>query len=321
MVTESQGPHNKVGGVYLDGSKVSVVIPTFNRPELLSRAIRSVLAQTYQDFEIIVVDDGDKESAGAVVSSFEKQNIRYIKNNPPKQGGGATRNRGIEEADGEYVAFLDDDDEWMPTKLEKQVFALDSSGVGASHCGLVVIDNATDKVVREDLPGESGVVDIFDRTLFRCYIWTSELVVRRALLLKEQFDPTFKKNQEWDLQLRLAKLTKFVAVNEVLVRLNVLGEDEHMGGSGNVKNIASGFERLLEKHHVAYAGAPKARARQRFMLAMFQKKYGDFENMKRNIAIAFKATPYNKTILIHYLLSRLGKKIYTSTIQLVHIFR
>ena len=89
---------------------VSVIIPTHNRPELFSRAIRSVLAQMYQDFEIIVVDDGMKERAESVVSALGDSRIRYIKNETSLGGGGA-RNRGIKEAHAEFIAFLDDDDE------------------------------------------------------------------------------------------------------------------------------------------------------------------------------------------------------------------
>src|SRR5688572_26839751 len=97
--------------------KVSVVIPTHNRPLMLRRAIDSVLAQTYQDFEIIVVDDGLRERSDNVVKLFEDDRIRYI-SHEQEHGAPAARNTGIKNSNGELIAFLDDDDEWLPQKLE-----------------------------------------------------------------------------------------------------------------------------------------------------------------------------------------------------------
>jgi len=104
--------------------KVSVVIPTCNRPDLLPRAIKSVLAQTYQDFEIIVVDDGREKSSENVVAGIGDARLKYIKQTD-KKGGSAARNTGIKAAAGDFIAFLDDDDEWLPEKLDKQVRGLD----------------------------------------------------------------------------------------------------------------------------------------------------------------------------------------------------
>jgi len=100
---------------------VSVIIPTYNRAHLVGRSIQSVINQTYQDFEIIVVDDGSTDNTEDIIKEFQKKDkrIKHIKHNKNK-GGSAARNTGIRAARGEYIAFLDSDDEWMPTKLEKQ---------------------------------------------------------------------------------------------------------------------------------------------------------------------------------------------------------
>ena len=99
---------------------VSVVIPTYNRADLLPRAIRSVLSQTYWNCELIIVDDCSTDNTREVVSTWTDSRIRYIRHPENRHQSGAI-NTGIEHARGQYVAFLDDDDEWMPTKLEKQV--------------------------------------------------------------------------------------------------------------------------------------------------------------------------------------------------------
>ena len=119
-----------------DLPKVSVVIPTHDRAHLVGRAIRSVLAQTFQDFEIIVVDDCSVDNTKEVVQSLADSRIRYLRHEI-NRGGSAARNTGIGAARGEWIAFLDSDDEWLPKKLEKQLemgYTTDLSNVGAVIC-------------------------------------------------------------------------------------------------------------------------------------------------------------------------------------------
>ena len=110
---------------------VSVVIPTYNRADLLPRAIDSVLDQTHDDLELVVVDDGSTDNTEAVVESYDDPRVRYVAHET-NRGANVARNTGIEAADGEYVAFLDSDDEWRPRKLELQLDRVtDGTWVGA----------------------------------------------------------------------------------------------------------------------------------------------------------------------------------------------
>jgi len=97
--------------------RISVIIPSYNRANTIGRAIQSALSQSYQDFEIIVIDDGSTDHTEEVIRSFQDSRIRYIRHNR-NRGGSAARNTGIHAARGEYIAFLDSDDEWLPQKLE-----------------------------------------------------------------------------------------------------------------------------------------------------------------------------------------------------------
>ena len=99
---------------------VSVIIPTYNRAHLIGRAIRSVLDQTYQDWELIVVDDASTDDIPGIVKGFTDGRVKYIRHDENK-GAAAARNTGIQAARGAYIAFLDSDDEWLPEKLERQV--------------------------------------------------------------------------------------------------------------------------------------------------------------------------------------------------------
>lgn len=119
---------------------VSVVVPTYGRADLLPRAVDSVLAQTVDDLEVVVVDDASTDDTAAVVAGYDDDRVRYFAHET-NRGGSAARNTGIERARGEYVAFLDDDDEWRPTKLERQFERLadeDEEWVGA-YCDHVIV--------------------------------------------------------------------------------------------------------------------------------------------------------------------------------------
>lgn len=127
---------------------VSVIIPTYNRSKMLFRAIQSVLNQTYQDYEVIVVDDGSTDNTEKVIRDLQEKDdrIRYVKHEKNK-GGAAARNTGIREASVKYIAFLDSDDEWVPEKLQKQINLIEHSskqtGVVYSYYKSYYLDGTT----------------------------------------------------------------------------------------------------------------------------------------------------------------------------------
>lgn len=101
---------------------VSVIIPTFNRAQWISCAINSVLSQTYSDYEIIVVDDGSTDNTKSVIELYQNPKIKYFFQN--NSGVSSARNKGISESSGDWLAFLDSDDEWLPEKLQRQISLL-----------------------------------------------------------------------------------------------------------------------------------------------------------------------------------------------------
>jgi glycosyltransferase involved in cell wall biosynthesis len=114
---------------------VSVIIPAYNRAHLIGRAIKSVLNQAYQDFELIIIDDCSTDNTDEVVREFQKKDNRiiYLKHDQNK-GGSAARNTGIKVSKSEYIAFLDSDDEWLPEKLEIQMEAILKQNVSMVTC-------------------------------------------------------------------------------------------------------------------------------------------------------------------------------------------
>jgi len=120
--------------------KVSVIIPTYNRANFLRSAIQSVLNQTFKDFEVIVVDDASTDNTRQLIHEFVDDRICYIAHNK-NRGGSASRNTGIESSKGKFIAFLDDDDMWMPTKLEKQLLLVNMNPeISVVYTGARIID-------------------------------------------------------------------------------------------------------------------------------------------------------------------------------------
>ncbi|MDD5589698.1 MAG: glycosyltransferase family 2 protein [Candidatus Portnoybacteria bacterium] len=291
--------------------RVSIIIPTRDRPSLLKRAINSVLAQTFQDFEVIVVDDCPVQNSDYVVRLFNDPRIKYIRHSQ-HSGGAVARNTGIKSAVGDFIAFLDDDDEWLPTKLQKQVKALDSSGpaVGLVFCGIGLFD-ASGRLLKTKIHRDEGIVRPFGELLQKCFIWTSSVMMRRELKEKGgYFDVDFKKNQEWDLELRMARLTDFYSIKEMLVKINVLGDGEHMGGKKNLDNIISGFETLIRKHYSEYLKQKRSLALRYFQLADLYFEKGDFKKTRQNLYLSWKNQPLNFIYLKHLAIAFLAKKIY-----------
>ena len=195
--------------------EVSVVIPTFNSAQLVPEAIESVLRQTYKDFELIVVDDGSSDDTGVVLSEFGNR-IHYFRQ--PNQGVGAARNRGLALAQGKYIAFLDADDLWSPTKLAEQIPLFEDATVGLVYSDWAVIsDRGQPSGSRlKDLHPRSGYV--FDALVQCGFILTSGTVVRRSCLDNVgNFDQTLSHAEDYDLWLRICYRWKAQFVNKVLV--------------------------------------------------------------------------------------------------------
>lgn len=118
---------------------VSIIMPSWNTGKYIAESIQSVLAQTYQNWELIIVDDCSTDNTDEIVAKFKDKRIRYLKNDK-NSGAAITRNRALQEAKGEWIAFLDSDDIWLPEKLEKQITFMISNGYVFSYHNFEKID-------------------------------------------------------------------------------------------------------------------------------------------------------------------------------------
>lgn len=200
---------------------VSVVLPTYNRAGLLGRAIRSVLAQSYTDFELLVVDDGSTDETSNVVASFRDQRIRYI-SLAHNTGAGAARNAGIRMARGKFLAFQDSDDEWLPSKLAKQMSAFER---GSVRLGIVYSD--MQRIRGDGTATYFAAPTVTSDRLINPAVWfyqVGNLGVQSTVIKREYLDAAghFNENlpafEDLEMFIRLSRRCEFHLLPEPLVR-------------------------------------------------------------------------------------------------------
>jgi glycosyltransferase involved in cell wall biosynthesis len=224
--------------------KVSVVIPTYKRPTIVLKCIETVLTQTFSDLEVIVVDDGSADDTGNVVAKAFGDRVRYYYQD--NQGAGAARNKGIAEARGEWIAFLDSDDEWERDKLEWQFKTLDRFAAQCGGCYTDVrLKNHPETRTFFELAeesyqhqGEMGVSGEALKLLVRpggagMVICLSSFIGRADLIRKTGgFDVKLPYSPDSEFMFRLAMLTSFCYVNRPLIRFDRSPvEERHVGVS------------------------------------------------------------------------------------------
>ena len=193
---------------------IAVVIPTFNRDSVVSRAIDSALRQTLLPAEIIVVDDGSTDNTPSLIAA-KYSAISYLRTE--NKGVSAARNLGIKKAKSEWIAFLDSDDEWLPQKLEKQVAYLSrEQKYKVAHCDEIWIRNG--KRVNQKAKHKKYGGYIFEKCLPLCVISPSAVIIRRELFDELGcFDETLPACEDYDLWLRICAKYPVLFVGEPLL--------------------------------------------------------------------------------------------------------
>jgi glycosyltransferase involved in cell wall biosynthesis len=241
---------------------VSVVIPAYNAAHFLSAAIDSVRAQTLGDLEILVIDDGSTDDTAEVVRGCGTL-VRYF--HQDNAGVGAARNRGIAEANGRYVAFLDADDTWYPHKLERQLAGLwgQENRYRACYSAYTMVSSDLEPLwVHRTHQPDPGLKALLTRG--NVVGTPSTVLVERSLLLAcGGFDPALSQCADWDMWVRLARWTEFLYIDEPLVYYR-----QHDGNmSRNVPLLEKDSLRVLEKGFAAAGLSSDLRANRRKSMA------------------------------------------------------
>lgn len=219
---------------------VSVIMPSYNTAEFIGQTISSVLNQTYQNFEIIIVDDCSTDNTDDIVKSFNDERIRYYKN-AVNSGAAVSRNTALKNAKGKWIAFLDSDDLWEPNKLELQIAFMESKGYDFSYTNYLEVDEDS----QENGVKVTGPKKISKRGMYN-YCWPGCLTVmynanKVGLIQIEDI----KKNNDYAMWLKVCRKANCYLLNENLAK--------YRKRSGSISN--HGYTALIKWHYKLYREA------------------------------------------------------------------
>lgn len=289
--------------------KVSIIIPTYNRSELLRSAIESALEQTFTDFEIIVSDDKSTDNTRIVVHDFSDERIKYILHKG-KKGPSATRNTAILASAGEYIAFLDDDDKWFPDKLQKQVDVLDCSAPNV--CGVYTkslkIDIMTGRIISSNPETDKVSGNLLYQLIIKSPIHTPTVLVRKSCLEEVGlFDETMSYMEDLDLWIRLSMNWDFEYISKPSTKVYVHGI-AHL--SRNLVLQTAGRERLLRKYNQLFKKNRKSWGKLYVCLGAQYCQLKEMKKGRKNLIKGIIKYPFSKIAYFHFFSSLLGPNKY-----------
>ncbi|MEO0757329.1 MAG: glycosyltransferase family 2 protein [Cyanobacteria bacterium J06648_16] len=231
--------------------KVSIIIPAFNAMKYLPATLENVAQQTFQDYEIIIVDDGSRDSIKEWAAQIDDKRIRFF--SQANAGSAAARNTGITHASGDFIAFLDADDLWDPTKLAKQVRTLEEDPqAGLVYCWVATIDangHPQGKIYRNSAEGDVWT-SLIEHDLTEC--GSNPMVRRNCFDRVGKFDSNFAYAQTWEMWLRIADVFPFRVIEEPLVYYRFHSSNI----SKQWQTMEASFTAIIEK---VFATAPAKR--------------------------------------------------------------
>lgn len=223
---------------------ISIIIPTYNNADLLPRAIKSVLNQTYTNFELIIVDDASTDNTREVVENYIQKDsrVKYYKHKENKERS-AARNTGIKYSTKPFLAFLDSDDKWLPTKLEKQILYLKKKGkewIGV-YCNRKIIGIGNSSIYpitfRKNIPVEGGRQLIKSVLLQKVGSFSSTILIRKEIIqITGGFNESFILNEDFEFTVRLLKKGKLAYIDEKLAIIYKHSNSVSADFSAKVKN-------------------------------------------------------------------------------------
>ncbi|HPL95317.1 MAG TPA: glycosyltransferase family A protein [bacterium] len=278
--------------------QISIIIPTHNRPDTLKKAALSVLSQSYQDWELIIVDDGLKIRAESVAKELNDSRIKYVPHEQ-EQGGGAARNTGIKAAQSNFIAFLDDDDEWLPEKLSIQMAQFENTAPNIGFC-FCAVKNITDHG-QEKTSVPEGTANYFELSLstFKKFLTVTLIIKKHVFNEVGLFDETLPSHQEAELMIRITKKFKGLGINQPLVNVDMVAGHEHVGN--NLIKRIRGRELVLKKHEAEFKKRPTVFAGHLFTLGILYRQNKNYQQAQKNFKKAWR-TNFKWRYFCHYLL-------------------
>lgn len=244
---------------------VSVVIPAYNREKTIERAIDSVLSQTYQEIECIVVDDCSTDDTERIVSNRYGADPRVRYHKLEKNSGACVaRNKGVEISKGNYVAFLDSDDLYLPNKIEIQIKAIEKSGAQFCATGFIGKSRTGETSIR--LPYHGSKEDTLNELLYLNFVTTGVLCGLRRCLLETPFDPQQPRYQDWDIVLRLYKKYDFIFVDDPTLEL--IYQPNSISSTTSHEKTLRALIMLYGKNAEDYSNNPRANTQIHWLIGL-----------------------------------------------------
>lgn len=277
---------------------VSIILPTFNRAQIIERSIKSALHQTYTHFELIVIDDCSTDGTIELLSAITDPRLHVVRHTE-NRGASAARNTGIAKARGKYITFLDSDDKWYPTKLEKEVAIMEDqpANVGVVYSGFWRhIHGKRSYVPFKWVKKKEG--NIHEQLLWRNFINTQSLIRKNCFTVVGVFDEQAPRFQDWDLFIRISKHFNFVYSHEPL--FDVFHSEESI--SSNPQAQISGLEYILRKHCAEFSLHREILAEQYFQLSLLYYFGEDRKKAQKLLKHALKLNHFNCKYLVMFCL-------------------
>lgn len=292
--------------------KVSIILPTYNRANLVGKSVESVLNQTYNDFELIIVDDGSTDNTKEVLKSFEDSRIQYIIHNRNK-GAASAMNTGIKASKGHFLSIQNSDDIWLPEKIEKELksFENSDSGVGVVYSGLYQVK----KNKKIYLPA-SGVKKkegfVHDELLNGNFVNGLSLIKKICFEKAGLYDENLPGLEDWELYIRISKYYTFKFVDKPLI-VTKLSQD-----SLSVKPsvFINSTKMIIEKHYKEFNEHKTALAMNYGFLGSWSFLDGELEEGRSYFIKAIKLEPLYLQFYFAFLISFFGQKIYEKFLNL-----
>lgn len=255
---------------------ISVIIPAYNAEKTIQETIESVLNQTFPDLELIIINDGSTDGTLEVISSIKDSRIQVL--SFPNSGAQKSRNRGIEQAVGEYLSFIDADDLWTPDKLERQLKALqDNPEAGVAYSWTDYIDESG-----EPLPGGQHFKythHVYERLLLGDFIGSGSnpLIRQEAFSQVGNFDESLLGGQDWEMWIRLASKYQFTVVTAT----QVLYRQSAHSWSANLERQEKGYNQVIEK---SLGNAPETIQKRRKEIIANRYKFLTFDALESGVS-------------------------------------
>ena len=296
------------------GPVVSVIIPTYNRKQTISRAIESILNQTYQDFEIIIVDDGSTDGTDVAIHSFTDPRIRYT-HHEHNRGAATARNEGITLARGKYIAFQDSDDESLPDRLERQVEVLNcNSEIGIVYGDMIrVFQDGHERLIKTPNVGLNHAETYNALISFKAEsVGIGTCVVRRSCF--EQigyFDANLHRFEELDFFIRASKLYHLYKIDAPVIKYYEVNRDEN-----KILNLAlSARKYLLKKYYKEISKNRTCLAIHYFGIGNDLCYLGNIQEGRQYIWRSIQLSPLKIKYLIALLMSFAGSNTYHTVVK------